>query len=295
MAVEEQYLSDAGAILSHRYDNGAGFWTTSDKRLIKGAPFSTLECVLFLLELGMEPTEPLLQDAAELIFGTWREDGRFKLSPGGAIYPCHTINAANVLCHMGRSADVRMRKTFRHLLDIQHNDGGWRCNKFSFGRGPETEYSNPFPTLMALSAFRFSDYLNKEPALDRAVDFLLEHWIIRKPIGPCHYGIGTLFMQVEYPFRNYNLFVYVYVLSFYNRAKEDQRFLEALKTLESKMVDGQIVVGRVVPKLAALSFCKKGEPSTLATKRYHEIIENIGGKNESGFDGMIEQVIHSCL
>ena len=82
-------------------------------------------------------------------------------------------------------------------------------------------------------------------------------------------------MQVEYPFRNYNLFVYVYVLSFYDRAKRDKRFLDALETLESKMVDGRIVVERVVPKLAGLSFCKKGEASVLATKRYQEILRNL--------------------
>ena len=177
-----------------------------------------------------------------------KQEGIFheiKLYPQGAIYPCHTTNAANVLCHMGYASDVRLQKTFQHLLDTQYIDGGWRCNKFSFGRGPETEYSNPLPTLTALDAFRFSNYLNQEQALDKAVDFLLAHWTIRQPIGPCHYGIGTLFMQTEYPFRNYNLFVYVYVLSFYNRAKDDRRFLEALKTLESKMVDGQIVVERV--------------------------------------------------
>jgi len=278
MAAEKQYSSDVEVILSHRYDNGADYWTTPDKRLIKGAPFSTLESVLFLLELGMEPSEPLLKETTELIFSTWREDGRFKLYPQGAIYPCHTANAASVLCHLGYASDVRLQKTFQHLLDTQYIDGGWRCNKFSFGRGPETEYSNPLPTLTALDAFRFSNYLNKEQALDKAVEFLLAHWTIRQPIGPCHYGIGTLFMQTEYPFRNYNLFVYVYVLSFYNRAKADRRFLEALKTLESKMVDGQIVVERVNQKLAGLSFCKKGEPSALGTKRYHEILKNLGEK-----------------
>lgn len=256
MAAEKEYSSDIEQILSHRYDNGADLWTTPDRRLIKGAPFSTLECVMYLLELGMDPTEPVLKEAAGLIFSTWKDDGRFKLYPAGAIYPCNTIHAANVLCHMGYASDARLQKTFRHLLDTQQADGGWRCNKFSFGRGPETEYSNPFPTLTALDAFRFSSYFNQESALDRAVDFLLDHWTIRKPIGPCHYGIGTLFMQVEYPFRNYNLFVYVYVLSFYNKAKNDRRFLEALKMLESKTVDGQIVVERVVPKLAGLSFCK---------------------------------------
>ena len=162
-----------------------------------------------------------------------------------------------------------------YLLDIQYKDGGWRCNKFSFGHGEETEYSNPQPTLNALDAFRFSQYLNNEPALDRAVEFLLEHWVIRKPIGPCHYRIGTLFMQVEYPFRNYNLFQYVYVLSFYGYAKNDRRFLEAFETLKSKTVEGKIVVERVAPKLAKLSFCRKGFPSELATRRYSEILENL--------------------
>jgi len=277
MAVEKRYASDVEAILSHRYDNGADLWATSDKRLITGAPFSTLESAMYLLELGMEPTDPLLKETAALIFSTWQEDGRFKVSPQGVVYPCQTIHAANTLCHMGYASDARLQKTFRYLLEIQHTDGGWRCNKFSFGRGPETEYSNPFPTLIALNAFRFSDYYGKESALNKAVDFLLEHWTIRKPIGPCHYGIGTLFMQVEYPFRNYNLFVYVYVLSFYNRAKKDKRFLEALKILGSKTVDGQIIVERVVPKLAGLSFCKKGEASALATMRYHELLRNLEG------------------
>lgn len=110
------------------------------------------------------------------------------------------------------------------------------------------------------------------------MDFLLEHWTIKKPIGPCHYGIGTLFMQVEYPFRNYNLFIYVYVLSFYARAKEDKRFLEALEALESKLEDGRVVVERVAPKLSGLSFCEKGKPSAIATERYREIMRNLQAK-----------------
>jgi hypothetical protein len=170
-----------------------------------------------------------------------------RLSTQGTIYPCHTINAAN--------ADSRLRHTLGHLLDIQRSDGGWRCNKFSFGRGPETDFSNPGPTLIAVDAFRFTDFLNKERVLDRAVGFLLDHWTTHKPLGPCHYGMGTLFMQVEYPFGNHNIFPYVYVLSFYDRAKEDERFREALSTLESRLVDGKLVVERTSRKLAGLAFC----------------------------------------
>jgi len=276
MAVDPRYLSDIEAILSHRYDHGDDFWTTPDKRLLKSSPFSAYNSALMLLELGMQPSDPIMEKVAELFFNTWREDGRFKLYPNGGILPCHTTPAVYLLCRMGYADDERIQKTLRYLLDTQYKDGGWRCNKFSYGRGPETEYSNPWPTLMALNAFRFTDYLNNEPALDRAVDFLLEHWIIKKPIGPCHYGIGTLFMQVEYPFGNYNLFQYIYVLSFYNRAKSDKRFLEALEALQGKLVNEEVVVERVVPKLAKLNFCKKGAPSELATKRYHEILERLG-------------------
>jgi len=223
----------------------------------------------------MEPSDPILKKVSELFFEIWRKDGRFKLYPNGAIYPCQTAYAASLLCRMSYVSDERVQTTLQHFLDTSHTDGGWRCKKFSFGRGPETEYSNPLPTLNALNAFRFSGYLNNEPTLDKAVEFLLGHWTIKKPIGPCQYGIGTLFMQVEYPLGSYNLFNYVYVLSFYNRAKRDERFLEALRILESKMIDGQIVVERVMPKLAKLTFCEKGKPSELATKRYHEIVDNI--------------------
>lgn len=275
MVVSKKYQSDIDVILSHRYDLGADYWTTPDKRFIKGAPFSMVECMLYLIELGMNPETEILKKPTQLLFDAWKEDGRFKLYPKGSIFPCEVAIAAETLCQLGYMSDTRVQKTLQYLLDIQYTDGGWRCNKFYFGRGPETEYSNPHPTLMALNAFRFSSYLNTEKKIDRAVEFLLSHWEIKKPIGPCHYGIGTLFMQVEYPFRSYNIFQYVYVLSFYDYAKKDKRFLEALAILQSKLKDGKIVVERVVPKLAKLEFCKKGQISDLATKKYQEILDNL--------------------
>lgn len=275
MTIYKQYQTDVDAILDKRHDNGGDYWATPDRRLMKGSPFTTLYCAFMLTELGMDRSEPVLQETADLILSSWREDGRFKLSPQGGIYPCHTINAARTLCYLGYASDSRLKKTFDHLLEIQYSDGGWRCNKFSFGKGPETEFSNPGPTLSALDAFRFTPFLNTDKSLDKAVEFLLDHWETRIPLGPCHYGIGTIFLQVTYPFAAYNLFFYVYVLSFYNRAKKDRRFLEALEVLETKLVNGKIIVERSNPKLAGFSFCKKGEPSDLGTERYHEILRNI--------------------
>lgn len=274
MTLSSAHQQDIDTILSHRYDLDWDYWTSSDKRLIKGSPFSAYNSIMMLLSLGMEPATPLLHTVAELFFDALRDDGRFSLYPSGAIYPCQTALGLNLLCAMGYGADPRLEKTFSHLLQIQHTDGGLRCNKFSFGRGPETEFSNPHPTLVALDALRQSPYAN-HPAADKAVAFLLNHWVIKKPIGPCHYGIGSLFMQVEFPMGGYNLFYYVYVLSFYQKARKDERFLQALAALTAKTENGQIIVERVVPKLRALSFCQKDKVSELATEYYQKILQNM--------------------
>lgn len=62
---------------------------------------------------------------------------------------------------------------------------------------------------------------------------------------------------------------------FYERARGDKRFQEALSALACKTANGEIVVERVVPKLSALHFCQKGRVSAAATARWREILQNI--------------------
>jgi len=278
--VSKRYLRDVEAVLARRHDNGADFWASADGRLAVGEPFSTLTSLLVLHELKVPRTHEAVRGALQLVRAAQRDDGRYRLAPSGALYPCATAAAARVLCRFGHARDHGLRRTLAHLLETQHDDGGWRCNKFPYGRGPETESSNPGVTLPVLDVFRFTDHLNRNPALDRAVDSLLDHWVVRRPMGPCHFGIGTLFLQVEFPFLRYNLFHYVYVLSFYDRARRDPRYLEALRLLESKLdARGRVVVERPNRKLAGLSFCAAGRPSDLATARYREIVRNLEGRH----------------
>lgn len=276
--VTKKYIPDVEAVLARRHDNGADYWASADGRLGVGDPFSTLTSLLILHELKVARTHEATRGALQLVLDAWRDDGRYRLAPSGTLYPCHTAAAARVLCRFGYAKDRRLQRTFSHFLETQHDDGGWRCNKFSYGRGPETRFSNPGVTLLALDVFRFTERVNRDPCLDRAVESLLDHWVVRRPIGPCHFGIGMLFMQVEYPFLRYNLFYYVYVLSFYDRAKDDRRYLEALRALESKLDSrGRVVVERPHRKLADLHFCTPGRPSELATSRYREVLKNLQG------------------
>jgi hypothetical protein len=273
MAVAPEHQGDVEAVLATRHDNGADLWATADGGLVKGGPFSTVEAPTLLVELGVDVADLVLRGAAELILSAWREDGRFRVAPSGALYPCHTINAVRTLCLLGHADDERVRRSFDHLLATLHDDGAWRCRKFSYGHGPETDVSNPGPTLAALDALRLAGRTDEAPA--GALELLLGHWVTRAPLGPCHYGIGTLFSQVQYPFGGYNLFAYVHVLSHYPQARRDPRFREALAALEDRLVDGRVIVERVHRRLADLVLCRRGEPSELGTRRYREIVANV--------------------
>jgi hypothetical protein len=268
------HQSDVDLILSHRFDNGADFWAGPEGKIYVGNPFSTLGALGMLHELDVDPDHEAIQGALQLIRAAGRADGRIRLGPKTPMYPCYTAEAARVLCRYGLTEDQAVLRTRDYLLENSHDGGGWRCNFTRFGRGPETEYANPGATLLALDVLRFyPDLQQGDSRIDAAIDFLLGHWESRAPLGPCHWGIGTLFLQVEFPFLRYNIFFYVYVLSFFAAARRDPRFREALGLLESRRVDGKIIVERPHRSLKGLEFCAKGRPSDLASKRYNEIRE----------------------
>lgn len=268
---------DVEAILARRHDNGGDYWSTPDGRLYKGSPFSTLTSLLVLHELGVPAGHEAVRGGIALVLDACRDDGRIRLAPGAPLYPCYTAEAARVLCRYGLERDEPLVRTVDHLLGSVHETGGWRCNFTRFGKGPETELANPGATLFALDVLRFHEELrNGREEVDRSVESLLDHWEVRSPVGPCHYGIGTLFLQVEFPFLRYNLFYWVYVLSFFGRAREDPRFREALEVLREKRDDeGEMVVERPHRRLKDLDLCARGRPSAQATARYREIEENV--------------------
>ncbi len=206
MTTSNSYNSDIEETISKRHNIVWNYRASGDGRLTVGHPFSTLAFAMMLGELVVGSSTPVPNRATYLILKAWREDGIFRLAPSGKLYPCYMATTARILCRSRYANDCRLKKIFNHLLEIQHNYGGWRYKKFSFGRGPETEFPNPVPKLVVLDSFRFTQLFNKDDHLDRAVEFLLDHWVTRKPIGPCHFGIGTLFMKVEYPFFRYNIF-----------------------------------------------------------------------------------------
>lgn len=274
MLLKDKYKEDITFIMSKRHFNGGDLWTDANNSIGKGSPFSTRDVAIILTELGFSKKDAIIKKLAGLIFTHQQPDGRFKISESSSIYPCHTISSLRALCYLGYAKDNKLKKTFEYLISNQENDGGWKCNKFSFGKGPETNHSNPAPTLEALDSFRFTNTALVKKQTDKAIEFLLWHWEIKKPIGPCLFGMGNLFNQIEYPFLRYNLFYFTYVLSFYNKAIRDKRFKEAYKLLLSKLQNDQIIVENPNRQLSKMELCFKGKTSELATKRFKEIQTN---------------------
>lgn len=267
-------MSDIDVILAERHTNGGDYWATADGRWGVGSPYSTFDVALMLSELEVPQSDPLMGGIAQTLLATWRNDGRFRAAPKGTMYPCHTANAARALCRLGYAEDTRLASSFAYLLETRHTDGGWRCNRAPLGRNAASDASNPGVTLAVLDAFRFTS-IRDEPGLAAAVESLLNHWTVRTPLGPCNFGIGTLFNQVEYPFLRYNLFFFVYVLSHYEFARADERFHAAYEALMAKTYDGVLRVENPNRKLAHLDFCRRGAPSVYATKRMQEIARNL--------------------
>lgn len=273
---EDASSVDRAALLARRGVNGGDFWATADGRWNVGTPFSTLACGLMLAELGIDPSDPIARGIAETLLACQTGDGRIRPGPHLSVQPCHTAQAARLLCRLGLADDARLDPTFDHLLTTQAADGGWRCKVLKFGAGPDTDASNPGTTLAALDVLRFRTPLVTSPGAERAVDTLLDHWSVRRPLGPCRYGIGSRFMRVEFPMVRYNLFFYVYVLSFYPHARRHAAFREAFATLQGKLVEGQLVVEQDKPALNSLSLCQTGRPNPRAARRYAEITVNLG-------------------
>lgn len=268
--------TDVRTILGRRHDNGDDFWATPDGRVYVGNPYSTITCLLMLHELELDAGHEAVRGGIDLLLDACRPDGRIRLGPKSPLYPCYTAEAARVLCRYGLAEEERVQRTVAYFLDSAEQDGGWRCNFRRFGEGPETEAANPGATLYVLDALRFRREQVDAPEATGAVDFLLSHWVTRAPLGPCHWGIGTQFLRVEFPFLRYNLFYWVYVLSWYPRARGDGRFLEALAELTVHLDDeGKLVIDHRHRGLKDLAFCAPKQPSEVATRRFREIAERM--------------------
>jgi hypothetical protein len=265
------------AVFERHKSYGGQFWSRADGDIHAPYGFSTIDTLSVLGEAGLTINDhPLITEAVDFVFSYQNREGSFRYSLKSSNLPCLTARIIAAFGRLGISNDEKIEKSYRWLLDTQWNDGGWRCPMIKLGKSPLTDASNPGTTLYVLDAFRFrANQPDETIKLNKGVDFLLQHWEVRQPVGPCGFGIGTRFLKIEYPFLRYNIFYYVYILSFYKKARKDKRFQEAYTFLAGKSYNGNMIPENPHRAWQGFDFAKKRQVSSNATKRWLEMAMNL--------------------
>lgn len=272
-------MTEIQAIFDRQKDNGGHFWSRADGDIHAPFGYSTIDTLFVLGEIGLSVNEnPIIAKAVDFVFAYQTQNGSFKYSPSSSKLPCMTARIIAALSRLG-VVDSRMEKSYQWMLDTQCSDGGWRCPTVKSGKSPATDAANPGTTLYVLDAFRYrNNNPDEKERLNQGVGFLLRHWVVRLPTGPCHFGIGSRFCQIEYPFLRYNIFYYVYVLSFYKAALNDSGFLEAYQKLAGKIKNGRLIPENPHKAWQQFDFGIKSQGSDVATERWNEIETNMRNK-----------------
>lgn len=256
--------------------NGGNFWDRQDGSIYNPIGFSTIDFISSLADLGVKFTKnDAVRSGLEKMISFYdSKTSLFKYSSVSSKLPCVTAKILATIQKTGftfKESEV----VYSCFLKTQQQDGGWRCATVKIGKSHETDASNPGTTLYVLDAFRFrKNSVSDLKQLNKGVDFLLEHWITRKPLGPCGFGIGTTFMKTEYPFYRYTIFYYVYVLSFYKHACSDKRFKEAFEILKKNETPNGLTIEKPHKNWKPILF-KDSFESELSNSKYLEIKRNI--------------------
>lgn len=262
-------------LLDRQTENGGPFWSREDGNIHAPAGFCTIDILATIGDMGVTPdADTHLTEAVEFLFTYQNEDGSFSYAKRKSKLPCITAQVLVAMGRLGVANDKRLDKSFTWLASKQGPDGGWRCATVKLGSSPETDASNPGTTLYALDAMRFAKTPLPQASVKGAIDFLLGHWQTRAPLGPCTFGIGSRFLQVEYPFLRYNLFYYVFVLSHFAHAQTDKRFVEALAQLAEHTSKGEMIIDSPHRAWAKTGWVSKAKPNDLATQKWQLILDN---------------------
>ena len=263
-------------IISSENKNGFHYWARYDGNIHAPAGFSTIDVLYTLGDIGIKYKDyDIMKNSIDFIFTYYDGKGRFRYSKKSSKLPCISARILAALGKVGYKDDIRINECYEYLLNTQEEDGGWRCATIKKGKSIETDASNPGTTLYVLDAFLYrNNNKNEIEKLNKAIQFLLNHWDSRAPLGPCKFGIGSTFMKIEYPFIRYNIFYYVYVLSKYKKPNNDRRYKEALEILKKKTINDKLIIENPHKEWRKYSFSIKGNISEIASKKFREIIES---------------------
>lgn len=235
----------------------------------------------FIADLGLTEKDDDIKEILVKVIKHQSEEGLFLLPTNIPVHFGGTgeENWAWALCDaplllysvtkMSQKDNIAALKGFNYLLSLV-KENGWPCKvskELGKFRGPgKKEDPCPYVNLLMLKLIAlFSEYKESREA-HIGVECLLNAWEKSKDMHPYMFFMGTDFRKLKAPFIWYDILHVAEVLSQFDFALKDQRFLDMLKVIHSKAdSDGLYTPESVWKPWEGWDFGQKKKPSAWLT------------------------------
>jgi len=203
----------------------------------------------FLADTGIQHTLPEIRNVIHKIFEHKSEEGIFQLptnipvhfgGTGEDQYAWALCDAPIILyslAKMGLYSDPTVLKAKEYLLKLGR-DNGYPCTvskELGKFRGPgRKDDPCPYATMIMLKLMSFYITDRESDFADKSVDSLLTLWEQSNTRHPYMFFMGTDFRKLKAPFIWYDILHLADILSNFRKARNDQRFQQMIKIIESK-------------------------------------------------------------
>jgi hypothetical protein len=192
---------------------------------------------------------------------------------------CDSPTLLYALLSFGYASDPRVQQAVTTLVDIV-GPRGWQCGAASslprFSGPGRNADPCPMATVYALKALSLVPQARNSDAVALGVETILAHWEHQADFKLRMFGIGTDFRKIKYPYVWYDILHVAEVLSRYERAVTDERFVDLIRALAAQAdEDGRVAAGSMYRAWSDWSFSDKKRPSPWLTFLMARILNRI--------------------
>jgi len=242
--------------------------------------------LVFLADIGLSPLEPGIKRTASLILEHRSKEGPFQVKMN--IKPAYGGTGEDTMAWALCDAPLLLYSLLKFgyedkpeiqdaMLYLDHlvKDNGWPCTvsaELGKFRGPGKKNDPcPYATLVMLKALSASKRWRNSESAHIGTETILSLWQANKELHPYLFYMGTDFRKLKAPLIWYDILHVAEVLSHFEWLKEDSRFLDMVKIIQSKLDnENRYTAESVWLPWKKWEFGNKKEPSkwiTLLVKR----------------------------
>ncbi len=252
-----------------------------------------LHKLVFLADLGLKQDDPGISIIIDKILKRQSSDGPFQVLAnipthfGGTGKDeflwmlCDAPLVTYALTKFGLKDSEPVQKSLEYLINLVR-ENGWPCaadsqlGKFR-GPGPKTAPC-PYANLLMLRLLGLYPEKHNTAEVQTGIETILELWQKQKETKPYLFAMGTDFKKLKAPLIWYDILHVTDVLSRFDTACSDQRFLEMISLIKAKADEqGRYKAESVWLKWKGWDFAQKREPSRWLTFLVLRMLRRIPG------------------